>query len=56
MLIDRKWFSSILDVRIFREADCNAEQYQVVEKVRGNLAVNKQPKHTYDGERIISET
>jgi endonuclease/exonuclease/phosphatase family metal-dependent hydrolase len=34
VLIDRRWHSSILDVRSFRGADCDTDHYLVVAKVR----------------------
>ncbi|PNF33796.1 hypothetical protein B7P43_G10228 [Cryptotermes secundus] len=45
ILIDRKWHSSILDVRSFRAADCDTDHYLVVAKVRERLAVSKQTTH-----------
>ena len=39
ILIDRRWRSSVLDVRIFRGADCDAD---LVAKFRERLAVIKQ--------------
>jgi hypothetical protein len=41
ILIDRRWHWSVLDVRIFREADCDTDYYLVVAKVREILAVSK---------------
>jgi hypothetical protein len=37
ILIDRKWHSSILDVRSIRGAGCDTDHYLVVEKVRERL-------------------
>jgi exonuclease III len=34
ILIDSRWYSSILDVRSFREADCDSDHYLVVSKVK----------------------
>ena len=34
ILIDRRWHSSILDVRSFRGADCDTDHHLVVVKVR----------------------
>ena len=42
VLIDRRWHSSILDVRSFRGADCDTDHYLVIAKVRERLAVGKQ--------------
>jgi hypothetical protein len=40
-LIDRRRYSSILDVRSFRGDDCDSDHYFVVAKVRERLAVSK---------------
>ena len=42
ILIDRRWHSSILDVRNFRGTDCDTDHYLVVANVRERLAVSKQ--------------
>jgi hypothetical protein len=34
VLIDRRWHSSILDVKTFRGADCDIDHYLVVANVR----------------------
>jgi len=34
VLIDRRWHSSVLDVRNFRVADCDTDHYLVIAKVR----------------------
>ena len=47
ILIDRRWHSSILDVRSFRGTDCDADHYLVVSKVRERLAVSKQAAQTF---------
>ena len=52
ILIDRRWQSSILDVRSFRRADCDTDHYLVVAKVRDRLAVRKQAAQKFDGERF----
>ena len=41
ILIDRRWHSSILDVRSFRGADCDTNHCLVVTKVRESLTVSK---------------
>jgi hypothetical protein len=51
-LIDRRRHSSILDVRYFREADCNSDHYLVVAKVRERLAVSKRMVKKMDVERF----
>jgi len=52
ILIDRRWHSSILDVRSFRRADCNTDRYLVVAKGRERLAVSKQETQRFDVERF----
>jgi len=52
ILIDRRWQSSILDVRSCRGADCDTDRYLVVAKVRERLAVSKQAAQKFDGERF----
>jgi hypothetical protein len=50
--MDRRWHSSILDVRSFRGADCDTDHYLVVAKVRERLAVSKQATQKFEGERF----
>ena len=52
ILIDRKWRSSILGVRIFRGAVCDTGNYLVFVKVRGRLAVSKQIAQDFDRYRF----
>jgi hypothetical protein len=52
ILIDRRWHSSVLDVRSFRGVDCNTDHYLVVAKVRERLAVCKQTVHRFHMERF----
>ena len=52
VLIDRRWHSSILDVRSFRGADGDTDHYLVVAKVRERLAVRKQVAQKFDGGRF----
>jgi hypothetical protein len=42
VLTDRRQHSSILDVRSFREADCDNDYYLAIAKTRERLAVSKQ--------------
>jgi len=52
VLIDRRWNSSILDVRSFRGADGDNDHFLVVAKVRERLAVSKQLVQKFDRERF----
>jgi len=49
VLIDRRWHSSILDIRSFRGADCDTDHCLVVAKVRERFAVSKQGAQKFDG-------
>jgi hypothetical protein len=51
-LVDKRWHSSILDVRSFRGTDCDNDNYLVVAKVRETLAVRKQATQKFDGEKF----
>jgi len=42
VMVDRRWHSSVLDVRSFRGAGCDTDHYLVIETVREILAVGKQ--------------
>jgi hypothetical protein len=52
ILIDRRWHSSILDVRNFRGADCDTDHHLVVAKVRERLAVSKQAAQKFERGRF----
>jgi len=52
ILIDRRWHSSVLDVRSFGGDDCDTGHYLVVAKVRERLAVSKRAAQRSDGERF----
>jgi hypothetical protein len=52
ILIDRRWHSSILDVRSSRGADCDTDIYLVVAKVRERLAISKRAAHKFHEERF----
>jgi ABC-type hemin transport system ATPase subunit len=45
-------YSSILDVRSFRAADCDTGHYLVFAKVRERLAVSKQTMHRVHMEKF----
>jgi len=51
-LIERRWHSSVLDVRSHRGADCDTDHYLVVAKVKKILAVNKEATQKFDVERF----
>jgi hypothetical protein len=42
ILVDRRRHSNILDVRSYRAADCDTDQYLVVAEVRERLAMNEE--------------
>jgi hypothetical protein len=52
ILIDRRRYSSILDVGYFRGTDCDSGHYLVVAKVRQRLAVGKRMVKKMDVERF----
>jgi len=52
VLIDRRWHSSVLDVRSFRGADCDTDHYLVIAQVRERLAVGKQAAQRFDRQRF----
>ena len=52
ILIDRRWQSSVLDVRSFREADCDTDHSLVIAKVRERLAVGKRAAQRFDRQRF----
>jgi hypothetical protein len=52
ILTERQRHSSILDVRTFRAADCDAAHSLVMAKVRKGLAVNKQRSCIFHMERF----
>jgi len=52
VLIDRRWQSSVLDVRSFRGAECDVDHYLVIAKLRERLAVGKQASQRLDRHRF----
>jgi len=52
ILIDRRWHSSIRNVRSCRGADCDTDHYLVVAKFRESLTVSKQAAQKFDVERF----
>ena len=54
VLIDRRWNSSVLDVRRFRGAECDTDHYLVIAKVRERLAVGKQAAQRFERQRFNS--
>jgi hypothetical protein len=55
ILIDRRRQTSVLDVRSFRGADCYADHYLVVAKVKERLAVSKRTTQKFHTERFNSK-
>jgi hypothetical protein len=55
-LIDRRWHSSILDIRSFRGADSDTDHYLVVAEVRERLSARKQAAQRTDVEILISRS
>jgi hypothetical protein len=47
IFIERRWYSSVLDVQSFRAADCDTGHFLVVAKVGERLAVSKQILHRF---------
>jgi hypothetical protein len=52
ILIDRRWHSSILDVRPVRRGDCDTFHYLVVAKVRENWQLVKKKTPKFDVDRF----
>jgi len=52
VLIDRRWYSIVLDVGSFRGADCYTDHYLVIAKVRERLAVGKQAAQRFYRQRF----
>ena len=52
VLTDRSLHSSIVDIRPFRERDCDTDYYLVIAKVRERLSTKKQAAQTTNVERF----
>jgi hypothetical protein len=52
ILIDRRWHSIVLDVQLFRTAECDTERSLVVAKVRDKLAGHKVRSHRFHLEKF----
>jgi len=52
IFIDRRWYSSILDVRLFRTAICDTDHHFMVAKVKESLAVSNQTTQKFDVEKF----
>jgi hypothetical protein len=52
VLIHSRRHSSIHDIRSFRGADCDTDQYLVVAKIRERLEVSKRPVNKMDMDRF----
>jgi len=55
-LIDRRWQSSVLDVRNFGGANCDTDHYLVIAMFREKLAVGKETAKTFDRQRYNLRT
>ena len=51
-MIVRRWYSSIIHVRSFREVDCDTDHHLPVAKFKERLAVSNQAAQKYDRERF----
>ena len=56
ILIERRWHSSILDVRSYRGAERDSDHCLLVANIRETLAVSNQAAQKFDGKRLISGT
>jgi len=54
-MIERRWYTSILDGRIFRQANCDTDHYIKVAIVRERLAVSKQAAQNRMGKELTLE-
>ena len=52
VLINRRWHSSVLDVRSFRGADCDTDHHLVIAKVTERLAMGNQAAQRFDRKRF----
>jgi len=52
ILIDRRWYSTLLDVHSFRGTDCDTDHCLVIAKVWERLAVSKQAAQKFDVEKF----
>jgi len=53
VLIDRRWHSSVLEVRRFRGGDCDTDHYLVIAKFRERIAGCKQAAQRFDRQRFF---
>jgi hypothetical protein len=52
LLIVKRRHSSLLNIELFREADCDTDHYLVVAEVRERLAVSKRTMHRFHMKRF----
>jgi hypothetical protein len=52
VLIDKRRYSNILDVRTFRGTACDADRYLVVAKLRERISASKRAKQKFDLKRF----
>jgi hypothetical protein len=56
IVIERRWHSSILDVRSFRGTDCDTDHCLVVVKFSEKLVLSRKAAHTFGDERFYFRT
>jgi len=56
ILLDRRWLSSVLDVRSFRLAVFETDLYLVIPNDRERLTVNQQATQKFDRKDLILES